>query len=484
MKKLKVMVVDSTTLKLEEQGEIGDIIDLREIQTVDSTLIIDAIKRAKDDTYKELLAKEIAQQEANKTIALNEQEKKLKATYEDLSKEKQALELQVAAFEEKIKLEKSSTKTELTAIFAVEKGKLENRILELQRSIEEQKMMVTLQIEKQKDAELARKEKVIADLKADLLLKDSQGNEAISKKEAEIRLLQEQLKNKDDLKKAEIEKELATLRQSLNEQLNNKELELTQLKLSKSNLQVKMLGEGLERWCNSEYESYALSGFENCGWYKDNIAVKDSPDEKGTKADYIFEVYGDERKKPEDKLISVCCEMKNESPETKTKTKNSDHFDKLEKDRIKKNCQYSLLITELEWDTLNDTPIKKVPGYENMYMVRPTYFISFLSLLKSLASKYQALLREHRAIDYNFKESQAIIEEFEGFKTTYLDKPLENLIKDVEEIKKEANKAYDASFKIVSLADKIMSNKITEIKLKIERFDIRKIARKVDKLSD
>ena len=51
-------------------------------------------------------------------------------------------------------------------------------------------------------------------------------------------------------------------------------------------------------------------------------------------------------------------------------------------------------------------------------------------------------------------------------------------------IKKEANKAYEASYKIVGLADKIISNKISEIKVKIERFDIKKIARKIDKLND
>lgn len=45
----------------------------------------------------------------------------------------------------------------------------------------------------------------------------------------------------------------------------------------------------------------------------------------------------------------------------------------------------------------------------------------------------------------------------------------------IEEIKKEANRAYESSYKIVGLADKIISNKIKEMKMKIDRFNIKKI---------
>ena len=533
MAKLKVSIVNPFTLKLEEKGDIGDIIDLQELQKVDSTLIINAIQNAKDETYKALLSKEIQQQESNKQIALNELEKKLKLEFQELKSEKERLALLVNSFDEKISAEKNTTKTNLTADFIVEKGKLQSRIDELERSIEEQKKLVILQIEKKKDAELSQKEESykallatkqqeiekltaginaledrqnlliekekvqvrstfemsiatkeleISKLRADIEKIKSLEREAILSKEAEIRVLNEKLKGKDEIKQIEIEKELAIIKQTYTEQLSQKENKISQLRFSKSNLQAKVLGEELERWCNSEYETYSFSGFENCKWYKDNVAVKDAPNEHGTKADYIFEVYADSQKNADDILLSVCCEMKNESPETKTKTKNSDHYAKLEKDRIKKNCQYSLLISELEWDTNNDAPIKKIPDYENMYMVRPSYFVSFLSLIKSLASKYQALLTEHRIADENFKDSQTIIEEFEGFKTTYLDKPLSSLQTDAEKIKAEATKAHEATYKIIGLADSIISQKIFDIRVKIERFDIKKIVRKIEKI--
>lgn len=533
MKKVKVSVINPFTLRLEENGEKGDIIDLQELQKVDNTPIIEAIQNAKDQTYKTLLAKEIEQQEIKKQIALTELEKKLNQQFEDMKIEKDRLSLLVEGIDSRIQLEQKSIKSELSAIFDIEKNKLESKIKELEESLSNQKTLIELQITKAKDDEMNRKieaykdqvlakqrevdqlnatlqsqsaqqtlllekeknqvksqyemslltkDKAISDLKGEIELLKSLEKQALQAKDSEIRLLNEKLNGKDSIQQMQLETERTSLKQMYSEEIMKKETEIAQLKFSKSNLQIKMLGEDLEKWCNQEYESYALAGFDNCKWYKDNVSVKDAPDEKGTKADYIFEVYVDHQKQKEDKLLSVCCEMKNESPDTKNKSKNSDHYEKLEKDRVKKNCQYALLISELEWDTMNDVPIKKIPDYENMYLVRPAYFVSFLSLVKSLANKYQTLLQEHRIMDTNFKESQVILDEFESFKNTYLDKPLNSLVSEVEEIKKQADIAYKSSYKIIGLADTIISNKIAEIRVKIERFDIKRIAKKIDKI--
>lgn len=436
---------------------------------MDNTYILDAINSKRDETYKSLLEKEMQQHESIKIIALNDLENKLRQDYEELRTEKDRLSLLVGSFDEKLESEIKWAKSIIDAEFIVEKGKLESKIDELNREMHTQKTIAIFETEKIKDAELNAKQEYYSN--------------QVAEKQREIDSLINQLKALTEKQEILIEKEVAIIKQTLGEQISQKEIEINQLRLSKSNLQVKMLGEELERWFNNEYESFALSGFENCKWFKDNKSVKDAPDLKGAKADYIFEVYASSQKTSIDKLLSVCCEMKNESPDTKNKTKNSDYFKKLEDDRVKKNCQYSLLISELEWDSANDAPIRKIPGYENTYMARLAYFISFLSLINSLANKYQDLLVEHRVADDNFEDSQAIIEEFEGFKTSYLDKPLTSLLKDVEEIKKEANKAYESPYKIIGLADSIISNKISEIKVKIDRIDIKKIARKIDKIS-
>ena len=86
-----------------------------------------------------------------------------------------------------------------------------------------------------------------------------------------------------------------------------KELESTidNLKLAKSSLNVKKLGEELEKWCYEEYQNYQISGFKNCTFLKDNEAIKEDGDNKGSKADYIFKVYLDD--KYTTFLSSVCC---------------------------------------------------------------------------------------------------------------------------------------------------------------------------------
>lgn len=129
----------------------------------------------------------------------------------------------------------------------------------------------------------------------------------------------------------------------LNEKIRDLEDKIANLELAKSSLNIKKLGEKLEDWCNNEYQLHALNGFENCSWEKDNIAVRDADDFKGTKADYLFKVYASPSMLEENLLTSVACEMKSEDPNSIHKKKNSDHYKKLDSDRVKKNCEYAYL---------------------------------------------------------------------------------------------------------------------------------------------
>jgi len=501
MKNIRVSIINPTTLKLEEKGDIGDTIDLRNVQSVDTAPILEAIRLKKDDVYQDLIERERHQQESDQKITLAAFDKERASLIADFDIEKSRFSSEIGELKRKIEEQKNiailETQAENQEIIAKIKQEhaaaIFNKEQEVQRLtsnieaikekqalfINEEKMLVE---SKYKD-ELSIKERMIAQLTADshrkMLEEEAKRQVVIS----EAALLKEKLASIEQIKKAELESAKAELTTTFQQQINQKEVEIERLRMARSSLQVKTIGEELESWCNSEFESYSLSGFENCSWNKDNDAVKETPDGKKTKADYIFDVFVDSKKHEGDKLLSVCCEMKNEAPDSKTKSKNADHYLKLNKDRERKKCQYALLISELEWDSVNDTPIKKVAEYENMYIVRPAYFISFLSLIKSLAGKYQDLLMVRRMEDEKFKDSQDILNEFDAFKKTYLDKPLASLLSDVEDIKKEANKSYEASYKIIGLADTIISNKISEIKVKIERFDIRKIARKIDKLS-
>ncbi len=97
MAKIKVSIVDSSTLKLEEKGDIGDTIDLKELKAVDDTLILDSIHHSKDEIYNHLLKQEVQQQEANKKIALTELENKLRIEIEKLKTEKAIVVQQLKA---------------------------------------------------------------------------------------------------------------------------------------------------------------------------------------------------------------------------------------------------------------------------------------------------------------------------------------------------------------------------------------------------
>ena len=69
----------------------------------------------------------------------------------------------------------------------------------------------------------------------------------------------------------------------------------------------------------------------NATFSKDNAAVKDGDETKGSKGDFIFH-----DKEDGVEYISIMFDMKNESDDAVNKKKNSDFFDKLDKDRKKK----------------------------------------------------------------------------------------------------------------------------------------------------
>ena len=340
---------------------------------------------------------------------------------------------------------------------------------------------------KEENSQLKNEIKTIANetkLQTELALKDkifelqSQVNQINSEK---IQI--EQLKN-EEIEKIKTQLQLKMVEQEATYQLQLQEKEkiISNLELTKSNLNIKKIGEQLELWCNTEYENYAQCGFETCSWEKYNLSIKDDGDTKGTKADYIFKVYATKEMRSAELLTSVVCEMKNESPSSTNKKKNADHYAKLDKDRMKKNCEYALLISELEWDQPNDLPIKKVKEYDKMYVVRPQYFINFLSLITSLSFRFKELILDNMKEQEKFKDSLEIKQEFEKFKKDLMDKPLEKLEKELNAIIKNANDIKASSDKIITSASDLINKTLENMKSKIENFKIDKLCKKIDKL--
>lgn len=426
MVQIKVKIINSTTLELLEDAKKGDIISLNEIMEVDSSFINELILKSKDNEIETR-----AKQESNKQLEI------FKANYETKLLEN----------EKKIKAELEKDYKTKEDNFNLEKDRL-NQII--------QSNQITIN----------NLNNEIKNLKDDIQTKIK-----LSNQELEIKHNNETIKLKENFAK---EKE------SLKEKYNEINSKYNALSLQKSSLNVKQLGEELENWCNNEFQQASIAGFSNCTWEKDNTVVKLDDQTKGSKADYIFKVYLNNEYKEENMLASVCLEMKNESNVSTNKKKNSDYYSKLDENRRKKNCEYALLVSELEYTSSNDCPIQKINGYEKMYMVRPQYMISFLSLIYSLANKYKQAILNRKQDEYNFKAKKELEEEFENLKQTYLDKPLIALEKNVESLSKNNAEILKFATKNSELLTEITNKTIKSIKDKIEKFNIRKISKNLE----
>ena len=424
----KITIVNPTTIRLDQDANIGDEINLLDISSIDASIIDKKIS-----------------EEVNKEI-----EKKVNETKQILKIEKEneinklILELQEknASINETLKTEILQLKNEIANFETIKKAQIELAI---------------------KDAT------ILSNKETELL------NKKIIELESSLEV--EKLKNNAILEQALLKKDL-----EYQTKISEQDKIINDLRLAKSSLNIKKMGEQLESWCNMEYENYAQCGFEMCTWYKDNDAIIDELDSKKTKADYIFKVYASSSHNENELLTSVACEMKNESPNSTNKKKNSDHFLKLDKDRKKKGCEYALLISELEWDQANDVPIRKVVGYEKMYVVRPQYFITFLSIVTALSLKFKDLIIDEIKEKEAFKDSSEIKAEFEKFKNDLLDKPLVKLEKELSSIIDNANNIKKYTDKIIDSATSLISKTLKDIENRINNFKIDKLCKKISKL--
>lgn len=231
--------------------------------------------------------------------------------------------------------------------------------------------------EADKDKELASKELQIETLTGKLELDKKnaalQVETAIREYQQKINELESQLK----LEKSEHELKEKTIADANAEALRQKDEMIAYYKDLKIKQSTKMLGETLEKHCETEFNKLRATAFQNAYFEKDNDASS------GSKGDYLY------RESSPDgvEFISIMFEMKNEADETATKHKNEDFFRKLDKDRNDKNCEYAVLVSLLESDSeLYNTGIVDVSyKYPKMYVIRPQFFIPLITILRNAA---------------------------------------------------------------------------------------------------
>ena len=120
-------------------------------------------------------------------------------------------------------------------------------------------------------------------------------------------------------------------------------------------------------------------------------------------------------------IVSIMFEMKNESDTTTTKKKNEDFLKELNKDRNEKGCEYAVLVSLLEPESelYNSGIVDVSHRFPKTYVIRPQFFIPFITLLrnaalKSLEYKAELALVKSQNIDVTHFE-----DDLEAFKNAF-----------------------------------------------------------------
>lgn len=274
--------------------------------------------------------------------------------------------------------------------------------------------------------------------------------------------------------------QMQAAKQNFAVQLKAKDETIEFYKDLKARMSTKMIGETLERHCETEFNRLRATAFQNAYFEKDNDAGT------GSKGDYIFR----ESTPDGTEFISVMFEMKNEADATATKHKNEDFFKELDKDRTEKKCEYAVLVSMLEADSeLYNTGIVDVSHkYPKMYVIRPQFFIPIITLLRNAAlnsvhyrrqvaelknqnvdiSNFEAEMNEFkekfgRNYELASKKFQTAIDEID--KTIdHLQKTKDALLSSENNLRLANNKAQDLSVKRLTRNNPTMQKKFDDLK--------------------
>ena len=335
----------------------------------------DAQNRIAKAEHERLLSDATAQRDAE-IAALRQQLSSQESAF------KQQLESQVQQYSQKI----AADKAESARVAAEESAKLQQTIVAQKQRLESQ----TQQFRAEKEL-------------------------AVSEARASAERQRDELAAQVKLQEAQAAQERAALREKMTNELaakdeliKYKDEEIARVKEMKARLSTKMVGESLERHCETEFNKIRATAFPHAYFEKDNDVVD------GTKGDFVFRetdpATGEE-------VVSIMFEMKNENDETRTKHKNEDFFAKLDSDRKKKGCEYAVLCTMLEPENelYNEGIVDVSYRYEKMYVIRPQFFIPIISILRNAALsalQYKTELAEVRNQNIDITNFENSMEDF------------------------------------------------------------------------
>lgn len=233
-----------------------------------------------------------------------------------------------------------------------------------------------------------------------------------------------------------------------------------------------MIGESLEQHCLDQFNTFRAVAFPNAYFEKDNDA------RGGSKGDFIFR----EASQSGIEFISIMFEMKNEADTTVTKHKNEDFFQKLDKDRREKGCEYAVLVSMLEPDSelYNNGIVDVSHRYEKMYVIRPQFFIPILSLLRNAARNTLAIRQEL----LEAKHQQVDIENFQSNLNDFKDKFSRNFKLASQKFNTAIDEIDKAIARLSKVKEELLSseNQLRLANDKAEDLSIKKLAKNAPSL--
>ena len=256
-----------------------------------------------------------------------------------------------------------------------------------------------------KDREIAKLQLAISEseskMKIAVMEEQRKAQVGIQSKEAEIA----QLKANAELSKQAAAINANTIKEQYELKLKTAQEQVDYYKDLKTRMSTKMIGETLEIHCSTQFNQMMRPLMPNAYFEKDNDASG------GSKGDFIFRDFAPDGTE----YVSIMFEMKNEADETATKHKNEDFFKKLDADRRSKGCEFAVLVSLLEPENelYNGGIVDVSYRYEKMYVIRPQFFLPFITLLvqtskKSMEYKQQLAIAQSQSIDVTNFENQLL----------------------------------------------------------------------------
>ena len=418
------------------------------------------------ELQKELVTKDLM---GKATVKLNEQ----KVEIESL---KNQLKLVEKEHENELNLKTSSLKEEINTLNATKQSEINKITASKDIEISELKSKANATVlDLKSKIEVLNQQVKNGDTEKELAV-----NKAISELKETKDLEINKAKNELEIYKSEMANKFDSMKDSYEQQLSAKQELVDYYKDFKTKMSTKMIGESLEQHCANEFNKNRMGMFRNAYFEKDNEVVE------GSKGDFVFRDFDEDGVE----IISIMFEMKNEADTTSTKHKNEDFFDKLDKDRNRKKCEYAVLVSLLEGDSelYNEGIVDVSYRYPKMYVIRPQFFIPLITLLRNAALnateyKKQLLIEKNNNLDIaHFEENMenfkvAFGKNFETaskkFSTAideidktidHLKKVKENLLSSDRQLRLANDKAQDLTIKKLtknapSLAEKFKENK-------------------------